>query len=72
VRALDLAIVAGGAALSAGLAWYFFGPMKARQAEVVGQLQDLRVTVRGAVMFSPGERAAATPAGGLAGSAAAD
>ena len=29
------------------LAWFFFGPKKARQAEVKGNVQEIRSTVKG-------------------------
>ncbi len=33
------------------LAWFFFGPKKARQAEVKGNVQEIRITVKGG--YSP-------------------
>jgi len=44
-------VIASGIALSAFLAWFFFGPKKARQAELVGQVQEVHVTVKGG--YSP-------------------
>jgi Cu+-exporting ATPase len=48
---VDLVVIGAGAALIALLAWYFFGPKKASQAQLVGQVQEVRVTVRGG--YSP-------------------
>ena len=48
---VDLVVIGAGAALIALLAWYFFGPKKAGQAQLVGQIQEVRVTVRGG--YSP-------------------
>ncbi len=47
----DVGVVAIGLALSGFLAWYFFGPKKALQAQLVGQMQEVRVTVKGG--YSP-------------------
>ena len=47
----DLLVIASGIALSGFLAWFFFGPKKARQAELVGQVQEVHVTVKGG--YSP-------------------
>ena len=47
----DVVVVAGALALSGALAWFFFGPRRARAAELVGDLQQVRVTVRGG--YSP-------------------
>ena len=47
----DVLVVVVGVALSGFLAWYFFGPKKARLAELVGQVQEVRVTVKGG--YSP-------------------
>ncbi len=47
----DLVVVAVALALSGFLAWFFFGPRKARAAELVGGVQELRVRVRGG--YSP-------------------
>jgi Cu+-exporting ATPase len=51
VSAVDLAVIAGGAAAGAVLVWYFFGPKRASQAELVGEVQEIRVTVKGG--YSP-------------------
>jgi Cu+-exporting ATPase len=47
----DFVVIAAGAASIALLSWYFFGPKKARQAELVGQVQEVKVTVKGG--YSP-------------------
>jgi P-type Cu+ transporter len=47
----DLLVIASGIALSGFLAWFFFGPKKARQAELVGEVQEVHVTVKGG--YSP-------------------
>jgi Cu+-exporting ATPase len=44
---VDLIITVGGIVLIAALWYWFFGPKKARQAEVVGNVQEVRITVRG-------------------------
>lgn len=47
----DVVVIGAGVALSGSLAWFFFGPKKVRQAELVGQVQQVQVTVRGG--YSP-------------------
>ncbi|MHB8611296.1 MAG: heavy metal translocating P-type ATPase [Candidatus Dormibacteraceae bacterium] len=47
----DIAVVAGGLALSGLLAWFFFGPKKAHSAMQVGNVQEVTVTVKGG--YSP-------------------
>ena len=47
----DFAVVVAGLALSGLLGWFFFGPKKARSAELVGKVQEVRVTVKGG--YSP-------------------
>jgi P-type Cu+ transporter len=47
----DFVVAAAGAAAIALLTWYFFGPKKARQAQLVGQVQEIKVTVKGG--YSP-------------------
>jgi len=47
----DVVVVAAALALIGGLAWFFFGPRRARAAELVGDVQQVRVTVRGG--YSP-------------------
>jgi P-type Cu+ transporter len=48
---VDLVVVAAALALIGALAWFFFGPRRARAAELVGDLQEVTVTVRGG--YSP-------------------
>src|ERR1700694_3844829 len=48
---MDVVVIVACVALSAFLAWYFFGPKKVRQAELVGQVQEVHVTVKGG--YSP-------------------
>ncbi len=43
----DVVVIVFALALSGLLAWFFFGPKKALQAELVGQVQEVRVTVKG-------------------------
>ncbi|HSR22027.1 MAG TPA: heavy metal translocating P-type ATPase, partial [Candidatus Eisenbacteria bacterium] len=47
----DVFVVVAALVLSGALAWFFFGPRRARAAELVGDLQEVRVTVRGG--YSP-------------------
>jgi P-type Cu+ transporter len=47
----DAAVVLGGLALTGLLGWFFFGPKKARSAELVGNVQEVTVTVKGG--YSP-------------------
>ena len=47
----EIGVTAGGVAAIAVLAWFFFGPRKARQAEVRGGFQEIKITVRGG--YSP-------------------
>ena len=47
----DLAVIAGAVLLTAALGWFFFGPKKARSAELVGDIQEVRITVKGG--YSP-------------------
>ncbi len=44
-------VVLAALVLSGLLVWFFFGPRRARSAELVGNLQEVRVTVRGG--YSP-------------------
>ena len=44
-------VAVAAAAAIAGLGWYFFGPRKARAAQLAGGVQRLEVTVRGG--YSP-------------------
>src|SRR6516225_2919238 len=43
----ELIVTVGGIVLIGALWYWFFGPKKARQAEVVGNVQEVRITVRG-------------------------
>ena len=47
----EMLVSAGGILAIAALALFFFGPRRARQAEVKGGVQEIRVTVRGG--YSP-------------------
>ncbi|HVC76511.1 MAG TPA: heavy metal translocating P-type ATPase [Candidatus Micrarchaeaceae archaeon] len=47
----DIAVVAGGLALTGLLGWFFFGPKKAHSATQVGKVQEVTVTVKGG--YSP-------------------
>ena len=47
----EIGVTSGGIAAIALLAWFFFGPKKARQAEVKGNVQEIRITVKGG--YSP-------------------
>ena len=47
----DLVVVVVSAALLGALGWFFFGPRRARAAEMAGGIQRVAVTVRGG--YSP-------------------
>src|SRR5215472_5061063 len=47
----DLVVIVGAIVLTGALAWFFFGPRRARAAELVGDAQQVTVTVRGG--YSP-------------------
>src|SRR5450759_503113 len=47
----DIAVVAGGLALTGLLGWFFFGPKKAHSTDLVGNVQEVTVTVKGG--YSP-------------------
>ncbi len=51
MSALDIGVTVGGIVAILFLAWFFFGPKKARQAEVKGNVQEIRITVKGG--YSP-------------------
>ena len=51
VNPTDIAVVAGGLALTGLLGWFFFGPKKAHSADLVGNVQEVTVTVKGG--YSP-------------------
>jgi hypothetical protein len=48
---VELIVSVVGIVLIAALWYWFFGPKKARQAEVVGNVQEVRITIRGG--YSP-------------------
>ena len=48
---LDIGVALIGIVAIVVLAWFFFGPKKARQAEVKGNVQEIRITVKGG--YSP-------------------
>src|SRR5438128_12640943 len=47
----EVAVVVAGLALTGLLGWFFFGPKKARSADLLGNLQEVKVTVKGG--YSP-------------------
>ena len=47
----EIAVTLSAALLAAALAWFFFGPKEARQAELHGDIQEIEVTVKGG--YSP-------------------
>ncbi|HJX12983.1 MAG TPA: cupredoxin domain-containing protein, partial [Dehalococcoidales bacterium] len=47
----EIIVTSGGAAAIAFLAWFFFGPRQAREAQVKGNVQEIVVTVKGG--YSP-------------------
>jgi Cu+-exporting ATPase len=51
MSAADVAVVAGGLALTGLLGWFFFGPKKAHSADMIGNVQEVTVTVKGG--YSP-------------------
>src|SRR5215472_10818835 len=51
VSVQDLVVIGVAVALSGLLAWFFFGPRKARAAALVGNVQEVEVAVRGG--YSP-------------------
>jgi len=48
---VDITAFAGGLAVTGLLGWFFFGPKKVRSAELVGMVQEVKVTVKGG--YSP-------------------
>ena len=48
---LEIGVTAGGVVAIALLAWFFFGPKKARDAEFIGGVQEIKITVKGG--YSP-------------------
>ncbi len=51
MNAADIVVLAGGLALTGVMSWFFFGPKKAHSADVVGNVQEVTVTVKGG--YSP-------------------
>ena len=51
MAAADVIAILIGAGLTGILAWYFFGPKKGEEAQLVGEVQEVRVTVKGG--YSP-------------------
>ena len=51
MTAVDIAVVGAGVALSGLLAWFFFGPKRAHSTDLVGNVQEVTVTVKGG--YSP-------------------
>jgi Cu+-exporting ATPase len=47
----EILVTGSGAALIAGLSWFFFGPKQARRAELRGGIQEVQITVKGG--YSP-------------------
>ena len=47
MSAIDIGVTLGGIVAILFLAWFFFETKKARQAEVKGNVQELRITVKG-------------------------
>lgn len=43
----DVVVVLAAVALVAGLVWFFFGPRRARAAQLEAGVQRVQVTVRG-------------------------
>ncbi len=48
---IDISVTVGGFVAILFLAWFFFGPKKAKDAEVKGGVQEVRITVKGG--YSP-------------------
>ena len=48
---IDIGVTLGGFVAILFLAWFFFGPKKAKEAEVKGNVQEIRITVKGG--YSP-------------------
>ncbi len=48
---MDIGVTVGGFVAILFLAWYFFGSKKAQEADVVGGVQQVRITVKGG--YSP-------------------
>ena len=48
---MDIGVTVGGFVAILYLAWFFFGPKKAKEADVIGGVQEVRITVKGG--YSP-------------------
>ena len=48
---IEIGVIVSGFVAILFLAWFFFGPKKARQAELKGNVQEIRITVKGG--YSP-------------------
>ena len=48
---IDIGVTVSGFVAILFLAWFFFGPKKAKEAEVDGGVQEVRITVKGG--YSP-------------------
>ncbi len=51
MSAIDIGVTVGGFVAILFLAWFFFGPKTAKEAEVKGGVQEVRITVKGG--YSP-------------------
>ena len=47
----EIAVTLGGISAIAFLAWFFFGPRQAQTAQVKGNIQEVKITVKGG--YSP-------------------
>ncbi len=51
MNVVDFAVLVGAVLVTAGLAWFFFGPRPARATELRGGVQEVEITVKGG--YSP-------------------
>ena len=51
MSAIDIGVITGGVVTIVFLAWYFFGPKKAKESEVRDGIQEVQITVKGG--YSP-------------------
>ncbi len=51
MSAVEIGVIVGGFVSILLLAWFFFGPKKAKEAELKGGVQEVRITVKGG--YSP-------------------
>ena len=51
MSAIDIGVTVSGLVVILFLAWFFFGPKKAKDAKVKGGVQEVRITVKGG--YSP-------------------